>query len=49
MISFDEFNMWAIRIKQSQRYSRELISMYYDGFQQPLNLLNWIAKLSQKH
>lgn len=48
MVSFDEFLMWFTKVKRTYEYSQDFIGKYYDTFNQPLNLINWINRLQQK-
>jgi len=48
MISFDEFNIWFSKLKHSKKYNLDFISKFYDTFNQPLNMINFVKKLSEK-
>jgi hypothetical protein len=48
MISFDELNIWLSKMKHSKKYSLDNISKFYDTFKQPLNMINFVKRLSEK-
>jgi len=48
MISFDEFLMWITKVKKTYEFSQDFIGKYFDTFNQPLNLINWVNRFQQR-
>lgn len=47
-ISYDEFEEWIKKIS-ARKFSKEVLNNYYKGFKQPLNLNNFVLRLSKEY